>query len=448
MLTITDKIIKELDEQRQINNRRIAENEAYVKGRNPETLNEPAQKKPDNRITIPFAKMAVETLCGYAGRAGDIIEHWDNITTKEDEAKKPEDDKYIALRKQIAEYNETTLETSQLYGTGASQGVGYELFWVSDDLALPGMMTPEYANIPNSEIVLDWSSDIKKKLNAAFRFWTVNKDNFVDIYYPEYSERWEKPDGSGTWTRNEEGDTTYPYKSVPLAIYPVNADTSAIFEAEKDIITGIDKITNKSINEVDRFNALITLLPGEANKEFRDKLIEISSIDNLSDFEKWPQYLSKDLSGITEFYPNILDRLEKLFHKSIKIPDFSDENFVTAQSGLAMAFKLVGLEFLAAKIDQYFDKGLRQRNKLINDVIGMSNKYNIDDYTHVIEHKRNLPMDKSALIEMVVKLNGILSKETLLRMLPVEMVPDIEKELERIEGMTDVDLDNIPTIEE
>jgi len=445
MPVIDDKTIKELDAIRGKRNLLIWENRAYVKGNNPETLNEAPHKKPDNRITIPFAKMAVETLCGYAGRAGDITINWENITTIEEEAtskKAAKLDPYIELQKEIAEHNEMELETSQLYEVGITQGESYELFWVSEELKLSSMMTPEYKKIPNVEIVLLWSSDIKRKLEAALRFWVSGKNHFLDVYRPLFSERWNKLDGKNTWIRDEEFDTKYPYTEVPLAIYSINSDTVSIFQAEKDIITGNDKLLNKSVNEVDRFNAMIALFPQLVGKEMADKLVEMKIIDDLEQFEKWPQYLQKDLNGVKEFYTMVSERLEKFFHKSIKIPDFSDENFVNAQSGLAMAFKLIGLEFLAAKIDMYFYKGLRQRNKLINDVISMNSKFNTDDYKMEIISKRNLPMDKPAIIDMVVKLNGILSKETLLKFLPEDIVKDVEAELLRLEGdQEEVDLE-------
>ena len=70
MPDITNKILNDLDQRRQQKIVKIQENALYVAGKNPPTLEEKPQKKPDNRITIPFAKMAVETLTGYAGRAG------------------------------------------------------------------------------------------------------------------------------------------------------------------------------------------------------------------------------------------------------------------------------------------------------------------------------------------------------------------------------------------
>ena len=437
MPEITNEILKELDQIRSQKMRMIQENNEYVKGRNPATLNEAPQSAPDNRVTIPLAKIAVDTLCGYAGRAGDIETFWENIVTVEEESdskKAAEEDTYIDLQRRIAEYNEAALETSELYQIALPQGVSYELLWVSDALDLPkGVMTPEYKWIPNQEIVLVWSTDIKPTLLAAARFWTVKKNRFVDVYYPEFSNRWEMLKETDDWIRNKEEDTQYPYKKVPLAIYGINRDQDSLFEAEKGLITANDKLLNKSVNEVDRFNALITLLPGKVDKTFVDKLKEIKVLDQLADYDKWPEYLEKNLSGINEFYTALADRLERLFHQSIKIPDFSDENFVNAQSGLAMAYKLLGLEFITSKIEIYFLKGLKMRNELINDVIGLDTSIKTEEYKMVLKPKRNLPTDDKSKAEIAQLLFGILSKETLLRFLPKSIVDDVEKEQARLE---------------
>jgi len=451
MPEITSKILNELDAIRIKQIPMIAENELYVSGLNPPTLDEKPQKKPDNRITIPLAKMAVETLTGYAARSGDIQVSWDNIKTKEDESKKPGDDPYIKLRKEIAEANDTDIETSELYEEAITQGVSYELFWVTkadEEAETVGIV--EYKIIPNTEVALVWSRNLKPKLLAMIRFQKFKEKGTevktADVYYPKFSEFWRKggTGKSGDWIRDPEGDTKYPYKSVPLAIYPINRKEVSMFQAEKPLITGNDKLLNKSFNEVDRFNAMIALLPGKAGKEFADKLIELKIIDDLGDFEKWPQYLQKDLSGIQEFYAGLSQYSKELFFSSIKIPDFTDKEFANAQSGRAMLFKVIGLEFRASKIDTYFDKGLQDRNRLINDVIGMSVDIKPDDYKIVIKHKRNLPVDREALFEMALKATGILSRETILRMFPKEIVDDVDKELERLAGeVPDVDLDDL-----
>jgi len=452
MPQITSEILKELDAERLTRVPLINENELYVSGINPPTKNEKPGKKPDNRITIPFAKMAVETLTGYAARSGDIQESWDNIKTPEDESKNPENDPYISLRKEIAENNETDIETSELYEESITQGVSYELFWVTGaDEESKTVADVQYKIVPNAEIALVWSRDLKPRLLAAVRFQSFKENGktikTADVYYPELSEAWKSVD-SDTWMRNIDGDTRYPYKSVPIAIYPANRREVSIFQAEKPLITGNDKLLNKSFNEVDRFNAMIALLPGKASKEFAEALIENNIIDNLGDFEKWPAYLQKDLNGINEFYSGLSQYSKELFFSSIKIPDFTDKEFANAQSGRAMLFKLIGLELRASKIDTYFDKGLAQRNKLINDVIGESRDISPDDYKMIIKHKRNLPVDREAVFDMAMKAQGILSKETILRLFPKDIIDDIEKELERLEiERPKIDLDDL-SIEE
>ena len=109
-----------------------------------------------------------------------------------------------------------------------------------------------------------------------------------------------------------------------------------------------------------------------------------------------------------------------------------------------MLFKWIGLELRASKIDTYFDKGLIMRNELINDVIGESGKFKIEDYKMIINHKRNLPVDREAIFDMAVKANGIFSLESVLKLFPKSIIDDVDKELERIKKQRpDVDLDNL-----
>ena len=441
MLQINDKIIKSYDSARQQRNIKIRKNEQYVKGKNPATLNAPPAKKPDNRITIPLAKIAVNTVQGYAGRAGDIQPHYENIIVSENN----DIDSYIDIMRQIAEYNNENIEISELYHDALVQGYSYELFWVSDNLSLPGIMTPEYKKVDPMEIVILWSRDLKPIKEAVMRFQDYPDSSYLDVYYPLYSERWVKPKGSEDWRRDKKGDTKYPYKTPPLVIYKINEDGESLFEAEKGLIDANDKILNKTVNEIDRFNALIMLLPGKVTKEIKDKLVEVGVFDDLQNFDKWPEYLQKDLTGINELYSGAAKWIKDLFFQSVSVPDFSDKDFLNAASGIAMAYKLVGLEFLASTIETYFNQGLKEKFDLLNDVIGESSKYKIEDYKMTINTKRNLPIDKSAIADMVIKLNGIISKETLLKMLPSDIIPDVEKELERIKDEQDnIDLDNIP----
>lgn len=430
MIIIDSNKIDEYNEARKQAISTIKSNEYYVAGKNPVTLSQPPMEKPDNRITIPLGKVAVDTLQGYAGRAGDISLIYEPIKVN---TGTKGNDLYLDTQRQIAEHNNESLEISELYREALVQGFAYELFWVSDDLHLKGVMTPEYTRVPPEEIYIVWSRELKPKKEVVLRFQTFSDMEQVDVYYPEYSEQWIKKDKNSLWVRNRDGDTRYPYKKPPLVEYKINAEKVSLFEAEKGLIDANDKILNRTVNEIDRFNALIMLMPGKITKEIKDKLIEVGVLDDLNDFDMLPQYLQKDLSGIGEIYSNTAKWVKELFFQSISIPDFSDKNFLNTASGIAMAYKLIGLEFLASKVETYFNMGLKERFELITDVLAESSKYNAREYKLAIDSKRNLPLDKNSIVDMVIKLHGIVSRETLLKMLPQNIVDDVDMELKRIE---------------
>lgn len=411
------------------------QNIAYANGKNPTIIDKPREKDPDNRIPIPFAKMAVSDMSGYAGRAGDI-----SVKVLDDGVNETQLKEYKELLLKISEHNNTDLETAELYEEALNQGVAYELFWTSQDLDLK-TVTPEYKIVSALEIVPVFTNDLKPKLEKAIRYYSEDKTDYADIYYPLYMEHWTKEQNETVWrldaTKGNEGVQEYPYKTVPLAIYPINRYRQSLFEAEKEIIDAHDDLISKSTNEIDRFNAVKALLPGKVTKDFVRKLKQSNVIDDLGQFEKWPEYLEKNLQGVNTFYNELADRLERLFHKSIKIPDMTAESFAGgAQSGIAIAYKLIGMEFKASQIDTYFDQGINKRIELINDVLETSYPY-VEDIKVLVTHKRNLPVDEMAKVDLAIKLKGLLSDEAYYRIFPKSIVPNVEEELERREALPD-----------
>ena len=403
----------------------IESNKKYVEGKNDYVLEKAPQKAPDNRVPIPWAKTAVEDLSGYAASPGYISESFPRGDGEE-----PENDEYIDAMAKVYEYNRTKLLNTELYEASLSYGVAYELHYTSTKLD-EFTLTPEYTIVDNTQLQLVYSDSLKPELLAAIHWKGSDKAN---IYYPGYWEQWRR--GTGGWVlyREDGVEYTYPYQRVPVAVYPINRRRKPVFEAEKSIIDGHDVLISNSLNEIDRFNALIALFPGKVDKQFVDKLHELKVIQDLAEYDRWPEYLEKSLQNIDEFYNNLADRLERQFHKSIKIPDMSDDSFAGQNtSGVAIAYKILGMEFKAALVDSYFDTGLQTRFDLVNDVMQVNMNVNPDDYTLEVKHQRNIPADRATLVDIALKLYPIVSLETVLRMLPEELIPDVERELSRIE---------------
>lgn len=415
----------------------IEENERYVRGLNPYILGQPVAKSPDNRIPDPLAKMAVETIVGYAGRAGDKTATVELVA--KDEAAK--DEPFIDFVRVSDAYNKIDLENSELYEESNIQGESYELWWVSNKKNFPkGLMTPEYKIVPNSEIVIKSSRDLKPVNEFAIHFMIDIDDNITaDVYYPKNKETWINKNKSNVWIKTDE-DETYPYELVPVNVFKSNRRSEPLFQAEKPLIDANDSILSKSLNEVDRFNAVILLLSKAVDGEFTERLKNgnVSIIDELvgdgPGERAIAEYLEKNLQGAKDFYESLGKTLRMEFNKSTKIPDFWSETFTGGeQAAKALMVKLADLEFKASNIDIYFDQGIDRRLQFYADVWNASTNKTIDvnDYKIVIKSKRNVPVDTKDLVEIFTMLQGI-SMKTRLAVLPKDIIDDIDNELVRI----------------
>lgn len=416
-------------------------NKAYVKGKNPPTLDPPKKGDPDNRIPIPLAKTTVEDMAGYAGRAEDRLITFPFVDSETD----PDTNEYEAIVKPWMDYNDDGVEVSELYKEALWNGKSYELWWTSenDEPGLP--IKPEYKIVPGDSIFVKWSSDVKPRMQYAVRFWkdtdqfdgVEDTKHYAMVYYEYVAEAWES---NGAWYRVPENDVVYPYSIVPVIEYKINKDGESLFESEKSMIDAIDKIVSKSTNEVDRYNALILLLPFLADANFKQKLMELKIIDNLSgqgDNPIIPQFLEKNLAGVTEFYKWALDTLVEFYHKSTKVPDFTDQKFGGSdESGEAKRMKLLGMEYVAAQIDTYFLQGIFKRKQLFDDVINAGTTgINTDDYTISVACQRNLPVNEKERLEIASLEMGIgITKQTIINGLPRSIVPDPRAELEAMDS--------------
>lgn len=423
------KTIKEKFTELQRHAVEVERNNAYFEGRNPSIIKEPVEKKPDNRIPTPLAKMSVEEMAGYAGKYGAITTVYTKVDGEDSE------DSFIDYCRAMNEYNEEKLETSELYEESLIQGNSYEIFWISDEMDLPsGLMTTEFKIVPTASVYLEWSNDIKKKLLYGIHYSGDKEEMTATVYYPYINQTWVSKAG-GEYSLVEEFET--PFSIVPINPFASNRRGHSLFQAEKTQIDAFDKLLSKTVNEVDRFNSSILLLADKVDKQFVYDVVN-NLVDVIDDqaFEEnkggFPKYLTKELGGIDSLVNSLLDRIEDLYRKSVKTIDMTSEQFAGAQSGLAMIMKLIGMEFKAAQIETYFNKGLKRRIKYFADVYNASTlSVDINDYKVTIDSKRNVPADEKAKVEIAQMLMGLVSEETLLKILPNTIVDDVKKEMER-----------------
>lgn len=122
--------------------------------------------------------------------------------------------------------------------------------------------------------------------------------------------------------------------------------------------------------------------------------------------------------------------IEQDIHKFSHIPCMSDENFGGNVSGVAMEFKLLGMENITKIKTRYYKKGLRKRLRIFANYLNL--KGNAVDLTGVMPtFTRALPKNLLEISQIVANLWGKVSQKTLLSQVP--FVTDVDDELKALQ---------------
>ena len=128
------------------------------------------------------------------------------------------------------------------------------------------------------------------------------------------------------------------------------------------------------------------------------------------------KFITKQIQ--TEALENHLNRLEKNIYKFSQVPDLSDENFAGNLSGVAIRFKLFGLETKCIIKERKMEKAIKDLFRVITAPLRVLTGKEVDVLNLKTEFSRNIPNNITELVDTVTKLDGKVDKETLLALLP------------------------------
>ena len=127
------------------------------------------------------------------------------------------------------------------------------------------------------------------------------------------------------------------------------------------------------------------------------------------------QWLIKEVSDSP--LENYKNRLREDMHIFSNVPNLTDENFGGNLSGVAVSYKLWGIEQICAIKERKFKRGLQRRIELITNMLNlMGGNYDYRDID--IQFRRNKPQNLLEIAQIIQMLADLLSKESRLKMLP------------------------------
>ena len=214
--------------------------------------------------------------------------------------------------------------------------------------------------------------------------------------------------------------TQHYFGAVPLIEYWNNARETGDFERVLPLIDAYDTLQSDRVNDKQQFaDALLVLtgVMGIAAPEQDDGLtpgerLRQDKTLSLPDSTAKVEWLTKEAQ---ESDADVLRlALAHDIHKFSMVPDLTDEHFAGNLSGVAMRYKLLGLEQLTSIKERYFREGLRHRIRLITRYLSLLGGREVDANRVRFIFTRSLPVNEVEQAQIVSMLDGIVDREKLL----------------------------------
>lgn len=364
------------------------------------------QSKVCNKIVTNYCRIIADTYNGYI--CGKPITYTSN------------DD--ISDVQEVINYNDDNAENIQMLSNALIYGVSYELQW------LDIYSQVRYSKVDPLNAFAVYDNTLDNNLLYFVRWYDVDSINdneiqIVEVYTANTITTYKVHGVGGALSFISE--EKHYFKDVPVSVFWLNDNEENIFNS---IIPLNDAYNDVQSAEVDDFQAWV------------DAYLKLQGVDaDDDDIAKMKQnrvlilpeganadWLTKNASD-TQIV-NMLANLKENIFKVSACPDMADETFL-AQSGTALAYKLVGFENVASGIVARFTKAIQRRIELICNILNLKASDAIWRDIN-INFVRNLPVNITETIQLVNALKGTVSDKTLLAQIP--FIDDVESEIEAV----------------
>lgn len=405
---------------------RLKRLEDYYLGNHPILKRQMTKGLPNNRIVANHAKYITDVAVGYV--IGDPV-------TYEGDGIEPILE--VFRRVDIHSHDAELAKDLSIFG------VGRELYYMTDD----DNPIPKPAVIDPREIFLVVDDTVERRPLFGCHFYEKRDINNqvigynVNIYTEQEVIHYFVKDLNGQVYEELSREQHY-FSGVPVVEFSNNEEQQGDFEQVIPLIDAYNVLMSDRVNDKEQLVDAILKLKGvslgddeeEASQTIKLlKQYKVLELPGNSDADA--DWLTKNLS---ESDVEVLrNAIRDDIHQFAMVPNLTDKNFAANASGVAMKYKLFGLEQLAIIKERYFKKGLRKRLELFANVLRVKGKA-VDVSNVTIIMTRNLPANDMEAAQMIATLNGMVSTPTLIGQL--SFIDDPAKEAEAVKAEKEEDI--------
>ncbi len=366
--------------------------------------------KPCNKTVINYCKNIVDSYTGYLATPSYISYHSQND---------------IEDIMDILRYNDYQAEDADFLLNALIYGTAAELMYHDSQ------SKTRFKLINPTQCFGVYDDSLAGDLLYFVRMYKVNDWDNTDIYnvdvYSDISIKHYKMSGNNGYLELIAEEPHY-FSQCPANIFNL-PDEKSIFDCVMSLQDAANELLSSEIDDYSAFcDAYLMLIGADAEPEDilamkQNRVLILPEGANA-------QWLTKNASDTQ--VENILKRIHDSIYRIAQCPDFSSESFVGGvSSGIAIRYRLTGMETRAAKIAAEMKKALQRRVEIICGVASL--KLGEEVYRDIdIDFKRNIPEDLTATINLINSLKGSVSDATLLGQLP--FIDDVNNELEALEA--------------
>ena len=366
------------------------------------------ESKPCNRTVINYCKNIADSYCGYMATPSFI-----SYRSNEDI-----DDIMNILR-----YNDFQAEDSEFLLNALIYGTAAELMYIDTESKV------RFRLINPTQCFGVYDDSLSSDLLYFVRMYKVSDWDDSDTYnvdvYSDYSIRHYTMQGRNGFLTFVSEEPHY-FSQCPANIFTL-PDEKSIFDCILSLQDSANEILSSEIDDYNAFcDAYLALVGVDADTEdiaaMKQNRVLILP-ENAS-----AQWLTKNINDAQ--VENILKRIHDSIYRIAACPDFSSETFVGGvSSGVAIRYRLTGMETRAGIIEGIMKKALQRRVEIIAGIASL--KLGEEVFRDVeIDFKRNIPEDITSTINLINTLKGTVSDKTLLGQL--DFVTDVNAELEAV----------------